>query len=67
LSLPPSSDALGLLDRDLPDPDDSEFGQDYFRLKRLVPANDPSGWMIALAGDAERKQRKCNAPRQSWD
>src|SRR5215471_495650 len=31
----------------------ASLAQDYFRLKRLVPTDDPPGRMIALAGDAE--------------
>src|SRR5215469_3327773 len=31
----------------------ASLAQDYLRLKRLVPTDDPPGRMIALAGDAE--------------
>jgi len=31
----------------------TSIGQDYLRLKHLVPTEDPPGRMIALAGDAE--------------
>src|SRR5439155_6689516 len=31
----------------------ASIAQDYLRLKRLVPTDDPPGRMIALAGDAE--------------